>query len=112
MELFAHNQAAYANALRMLDTRHKTCIIHPTGTGKAVIIAKCIADHPNQTHLVMAPGSHIFLEIKKHTNGQPFTSRTYHGLRTKKKARALKKFDYIYLDEFHRIGADKWGPLV
>ncbi|WP_373285427.1 DEAD/DEAH box helicase family protein [Puia dinghuensis] len=61
MELYPHNRRAYEVALRIFEKRNRTCIIHPTGTGKAVIIAKCILDHPKARHLVLAPGLHISL---------------------------------------------------
>jgi len=108
MQLYPHNQRAYDKAVEIFKQHNKTCIIHPTGTGKAVIIAKFIVSNPTARHLLLAPGEHIAAEVAKHTEGAEFTFRTYKGLLSGKEA--LKGFDYIYLDEFHRVGAGKWGP--
>ena len=37
MELFPHNQSAYAAALAMLSATGKAAVVHPTGTGKSFI---------------------------------------------------------------------------
>src|SRR5258708_23964153 len=112
MELYPHNMRAYEVATRILEEKNKTCIIHPTGTGKAVIIAKFIIDRPQSAHLVFAPGGHIFTEIKKHTTRTDVIFRTYSSIRSEKDVDQLKGLDYIYLDEFHRIGAEIWGPWI
>jgi len=112
MELFWHNARAYNNALHALEGENKTCIIQPTGTGKAVVIAKFIKDRPEKRHLVLAPASLIELEVQKHSGGSIFTFRTYNGILSPSKIESLTGFDFIYLDEFHRIGADIWGPVV
>jgi superfamily II DNA or RNA helicase len=112
MQLFSHNERAYKNALNIFKGKNVACIIHPTGTGKAVIIAKCIRDHPDARHLILASGAHIFAEIKKHCFPQNATFLTYHGLDSLRTKSIDAKFDFIYLDEFHRIGAETWEPAV
>lgn len=49
IELFKHNQDAYAAAVQMLQTTRKAAVIHPTGTGKAFIAFKLCEDHPEKT---------------------------------------------------------------
>ncbi len=109
MYLFPHNQCAYENALSILKTQTRVCIIHPTGTGKAVIIGKFISDHPGCKHLLLAPGLHILREIQKHALGVQFAFRTYQSVGSGLDISNLSAFDFIYLDEFHRLGADIWG---
>jgi len=111
MQLYPHNQRAYDNAVEIFKQHNRTCIIHPTGTGKAVIIAKFIVSNPNRRHLLLAPGEHIAAEVAKHTEGANFRFYTYNTSLSKEAFRA-PLFDYIYLDEFHRVGAAKWGPQV
>jgi hypothetical protein len=60
----------------------------------------------------MAPGIHIFSEVAKHTQNSKFAFATYNSLRNPKRRKALQGFDFIYLDEFHRIGAEIWGAAV
>jgi len=110
MHLYPHNQQAYDKAVEIFRHHNRTCIIHPTGTGKAVIIAQFILSNPNARHLLLAPGEHIAAEVAKHTGNAQFSFRTYLSLSyPQEPSRGL---DYIYLDEFHRVGAEKWGPGV
>src|SRR4051812_15176240 len=111
MHLYPHNELAYANAVSMLLVKDRICIIHPTGTGKAVIISRFITDNPRKKHLVLAPGKHIHFEISSHVKKVPIISLTYQAL-TAESINALTGFHYIYLDEFHRIGAEVWGDWV
>src|SRR6266700_5588988 len=112
MDLYPHNLRAYNNACQILEEHDETCIIHPTGTGKAVIIARFIEDRPDDEHLVLAPGTLMFEEIKKHTGSSNFTCRTYSSIRSKIDLEFLTGYHYIYVDEFHRIGAEIWGAWV
>ncbi len=111
MELYPHNRQAYDRAREMLVERNYTCIIHPTGTGKAVIISKFIGDYPNKRHLVLAPSNLIFSEIRKHIHDERFDFMTYQSL-ADRLYDEVRSYDFIYLDEFHRIGATKWGKSV
>lgn len=111
MELYPHNKQAYDRAQKMLTERNYTCIIHPTGTGKAVIISQFIGDNPKKRHLVLAPNILIFSEIRKHIRGVTFNQMTYQSL-ADCFYEDVQKYDYIYLDEFHRIGAKTWGKSV
>jgi superfamily II DNA or RNA helicase len=95
----------------MLIQGNRACIIHPTGTGKAVIISKFIIDNPSKRHLVCAPSSLIFSEIRKHVGTNKFEHHTYQGLMDHPSAED-EDYDFIFLDEFHRIGAEKWGKSV
>lgn len=94
------------SAVNQLKTADRTCIIHPTGTGKSLIIAQFISDNPEKKHLVLAPGLHIQQEIQKHTRDK-FDFHTYSYL--SHHADDLKGYDYVFIDEFHRIGAEIWG---
>ncbi|HLZ85718.1 MAG TPA: DEAD/DEAH box helicase family protein, partial [Puia sp.] len=111
MQLYPHNQRAYDNAVAIFRQHDKTCIIHPTGTGKAVIIAQFIQANPTARHLLLAPGEHIAAEVRKHVENTEFTFCTYNS-RLSNQTFKSSRFDYIYLDEFHRVGAGKWGPKV
>ncbi len=112
MNLFPHNKEAYESAVSLFKRENRVCIIWPTGTGKSVIIAAFVNQHPSKRHLLLAPGSHIFTEIQKHIRRGKISSSTYIGLRQKKALFKRDSFDYIYLDEFHRLGAEVWGGAV
>src|SRR5579872_3768636 len=112
MDLFPHNREAYESAVRCFERKKRTCIIRPTGTGKSVIIAEFVNQNQPKRHLLLAPGSHIFNEIQKHLDGGIIYSSTYIGLKAKDAFFIPDFFDYIYLDEFHRLGAEVWGSAV
>lgn len=112
MNLFPHNKEAYESAVSLFKQQNRVCIIRPTGTGKSVIIAAFVNQHPSKRHLLLAPGSHIFNEIQKHIQRGKIASSTYIGLKQKRAFFKRGSFDYIYLDEFHRLGAEVWGGAV
>ncbi len=112
MNLFPHNKEAYESAVSLFKRESRVCIIRPTGTGKSVIIAAFVNHHPAKRHLLLAPGSHIFNEIQKHIRTGKIATSTYIGLKQKKALFEPGSFDYIYLDEFHRLGAEVWGGAV
>lgn len=115
IELFEHNLKAYNAIIKAWKTSNRTCIIHATGTGKSLIISKNIEQNPNSKHLFISPSTFIFDEIKKHlpnelknVSFQPYT----YFMNKKKLKNIFLNLNYIYLDEFHRIGAEKWGEGV
>jgi Helicase associated domain/Helicase conserved C-terminal domain/Type III restriction enzyme, res subunit len=112
MELFPHNREAYENAVNLFKEVNRLCIIRPTGTGKSVIIAEFVNQNPAKRHLLLAPGSHIRYEIQKHITNGEISFSTYIGLKMNDALFIPGSFDLIYLDEFHRLGADVWGSAV
>jgi hypothetical protein len=112
MNLFPHNKEAYESAVKLFKQENRVCIIRPTGTGKSVIIAEFVNQYPTKRHLLLAPGTHIFNEILKHIRKGKISSSTYIGLKQKAALFKPDSFDYIYLDEFHRLGAEVWGSAV
>lgn len=111
MKLYPHNRKAYLAAVEKFKTGNRACIVQPCGTGKGMIIAKFILDNPKKTHLLLAPGRHIKREILKHINGEKILFCTYAGLKSSDYLLFTNAFDFIYVDEIHRLGADDWGPV-
>ena len=120
IELYSHNETAYANALSLLKTDKKAAIIHPTGTGKSFIAFKLCEDNPAKTVCWLSPSQYIFdtqLEnLKRAADGytpQNIIFFTYAKLINMSAAEISQiKPDYIILDEFHRCGAEVWGKGV
>lgn len=112
MKVYEHNQSAIDNVLLMLNETNKCCVVHPTGTGKAVIIAKLIEKFKEKRCVVFSPSTLIEKEVSKHTKSG-FSCYTFAGLGVLS-SKELKniKADYFFLDEFHRVGARFWGKLV
>lgn len=111
--LFEHNLKAFNSVKSTWNNTNKTCVIHATGTGKSLIIAKNIEENPNSKHLFLSPSTFIFEEIKKHLSADItkkilFQSYAYFLDKTDL-TECFLNLDFIYLDEFHRVGATKWG---
>ena len=47
MDLLPHNQKAYENVVAHLEKSDRTCVVHPTGTGKSYIALQLIEDNPD-----------------------------------------------------------------
>ena len=47
MDLLAHNRKAYDAVVEHLKASNRTCVIHPTGTGKSYIALQLIEDNPD-----------------------------------------------------------------
>lgn len=47
VDLKPHNQTAYQAVINALKDHPRTCVIHPTGTGKSFIALKIIEDNPD-----------------------------------------------------------------
>ena len=116
VELYEHNKEAYDKVLEHFKTSNKTCVIHPTGTGKSFISLKFLYDNRDKKCLFMAPTDAIVNQIKTHIEESGLTLNDFPNLEFCLYASSRKikdnKYDYIVFDEFHRIGADIWGSNV
>ena len=110
VNLYKHNEDAYNSALKMLNTKGKAAVIHPTGTGKSFIGFKLCENFPNKTICLLSPSDYIFktqLEnLKKNSHGyepQNISFFTYAKLMNMSGEEIAEiKPDFIILDEFHR----------
>lgn len=109
-QLYPHNKAAYDKVIAAFETSQKTCICHPTGTGKSYIVA-AVCQHFDKV-LILAPNIFVLKQqeevLKWHNN---VSYMTYPGLMVNYH-NIQEQYDLIVLDEFHRAGADEWGAAV
>ncbi|MDP1678164.1 MAG: DEAD/DEAH box helicase family protein, partial [Bacteroidota bacterium] len=115
LTLYPHNEEAYKSIVETWKTKKKVAIVQATGTGKSFLIAKILADDLQKKKLVIAPQSYILQQQK---NRIPWANtnvvyRTYHKLIwcSNEELQELQP-DIIFLDEFHRCGADEWGSAI
>lgn len=118
--LYPHNEAAYQNAVSMLETTGKAAIIHPTGTGKTFIAFRLVEEMAGKRFLWLSPSDYIFrvqmANLLRETPDFPaerITFLTYARVMmlTEEEIKELHP-DYIILDEFHRCGARAWGKSL
>lgn len=120
VQLFEHNQRAYAAVEAMLSSAGKAAVIHPTGTGKSYIAFRLIEAHPECRFLWLSPSDYIFKtqteslrQCSPEVELENVAFLTYAKLMLLSPAQiGALEADYIILDEFHRCGAERWGEGV
>lgn len=106
--LLPHNKTAYKKVMKAFETADKTCVIHPTGTGKSYLIAAVSESYKKV--LILAPNIFVLGQVESVTNWHPTIDyMTYAYLNSRG---SDKQYDLIVLDEFHRAGATEWGEAV
>ena len=63
MDLLQHNKIAYDAVVEHLKHSDRTCVIHPTGTGKSYIALQYIEDHPDDRGLYITSVATNLLEF-------------------------------------------------
>lgn len=109
-QLLPHNEKAYAKVVGALKDNQRTCVIHPTGTGKSYLMAAVSEEYKKV--LILGPNAYVLNQVhnvlKWRKKGIKYM--TYSALMhsyTKPTG-----YDLICLDEFHRAGAPEWGSAV
>lgn len=120
MVLKEHNQKAYNNMIKSNEEgKNRTCIVHPTGTGKTYIVMKLIKDNPKKRVLIVVPTNAIIDQYirkleKENIDYKNVQFITYSKLMNMVKNAKVQEIqaDNIVLDEFHHAGAEEWGKGV
>ena len=108
--LYAHNKTAYQKVMKAFETSDRTCVVHPTGTGKSFLIAAVSESYKK----VLILGPNIFVLDQVHDvlkwRKRGVEYMTYQTLNLTENPHT--DYDLICLDEFHRAGAQEWGAAV
>ena len=118
--LFSHNEVTYHRMVDMFRTSNRVGIVQPTGTGKSFLFLKWIEDNPSDRFCIFSPSNEIFNQLQEYAqdSGCPeildnVEMITYQSLlKIPDLAVIALNPDKIILDEFHRTGADLWGPSL
>jgi superfamily II DNA or RNA helicase len=109
-QLYNHNKTAYQKVMRAFETADRTCVVHPTGTGKSYLIA-AVSESFNRV-LILGPNTFVLDQVhsvlKWRKRGVEYM--TYQTLNLTENPHT--DYDLICLDEFHRAGAQEWGAAV
>lgn len=120
VDLFEHNQQTYQKMISMFKERNRVGVVQPTGTGKSFLYLKWIEDHPNDTFAILSPSTEIFKQLQEYAEASDARELldsvlmiSYQSLlrMTDEEVLAIHP-DKMVLDEFHRTGADLWGPSL
>lgn len=108
--LLTHNKTAYQKVMKAFETSDRTCVVHPTGTGKSYLIAA--VSESFKRVLILGPNTFVLDQVhsvlKWRKRGVEYM--TYQTLN--KTEDPHTDYDLICLDEFHRAGAPEWGAAV
>lgn len=108
--LLEHNKTAYRKVTEALQSANRTCVVHPTGTGKSYLIAAVSEDYKRV--LVLGPNTFVLDQVadvlKWRKRGIEYM--TYALLMHTENPRT--DYNLICLDEFHRAGAPEWGAAI
>ena len=115
VELYRHNAYAYNQIEEKFKTSNRTCVIHPTGSGKSFIAIKWLYENRNKKCLFLTSQKPIIDQIIRHIESCGLSLNDFPNLRfdiyqniTEEVAKEYDT-DCIVLDEFHRCGAPEWG---
>jgi superfamily II DNA or RNA helicase len=113
-QLLPHNKAAYQKVVKAFEAADRTCVVHPTGTGKSYLMAAVSESYKNV--LILGPNTfvlnqvHSVLEWRDRQKDGKVEYMTYSLLMFTENPQT--NYDLICLDEFHRAGAPEWGDAV
>lgn len=117
IELLPHNHFAYKKIMKMWEEERLVSLVQATGTGKSYIVAK-ILENSNKRAVVICPTNEILhqfndLFITNGINTNKIDFLTYSKLSMiEDKDLLFSDYGYIFIDEFHRAGASKWGEGI
>lgn len=108
--LKSHNDVAYKKVMATFKHSNRTCVCHPTGTGKSYIVA-AVTEHFDKV-LILAPNNFVLRQqqsVIPWRKDIEYYSYIWLMLHV---TDITEHYDLIVLDEFHRTGADVWGAAV
>jgi len=115
IELYPHNQETYDKIQTLWKTENKVAAVQATGTGKSYLILKCIYNDPEANKVVLAPSNYILEQLINEAGEElPNTKNLTYSKLSYMSDTEIKELNigYIFLDEFHRCGAEQWGDGV
>jgi len=115
IELYPHNQETYDKIQTLWKTENKVAAVQATGTGKSYLILKCIYNTPEANKVVLAPSNYILEQLINEAGEElPNTKTLTYSKLSYMSDAEIKELNigYIFLDEFHRCGAEQWGNGV
>ncbi|PZT57452.1 Helicase associated domain protein [Paenibacillus silvae] len=114
IDLYPHNQETYEKIIVAWETQNRVATVQATGTGKSMLILKCLFTYPEGKKLVLAPSNHILDQLAGKVDELPNTILMTYAKLALMKQREIEQLNVniIVLDEFHRCGAESWGDGV
>lgn len=109
LSLKSHNQDTFGKVEELFQRHQKVCAIQATGTGKRYLAGKYLLSRANKRVLFLSPSIHINNQQKALLPHANCEYETYQSLNRLIALPNNGHYDCIIVDEFHRLGAKKWG---
>lgn len=109
-QLLSHNKIAYQKVMKAFETSDRTCVVHPTGTGKSYLIAAVSESYKKV--LILGPNIFVLDQVHNVLNWRKEGVEYMTYILLMMKEEMPTGYDLICLDEFHRAGAPEWGVAV
>ena len=116
VKLLPHNQETFDKIMKLFETHNRVCAIQATGTGKSYLMSRLLEEYVDLHAIIFSPNDEIIEqteELLKECDIHNAECITYQKLlyMTDEEIDMLKA-DLIIIDEFHRVGASKWGMKI
>ena len=113
-----HNKQSFENIIELFKIHNRVAVEQATGTGKSYVTASIIETGLFKNVLILAPSVYILDQFKdkfsflnKSVNALDFLTYTKTMFLDDEEIRE-DFYDLIIVDEYHRLGAKKWGKSV
>lgn len=116
VKLLPHNQETFDRIMELYKGNNRVCAIQATGTGKSYLIGRLLEEYECLHAIIFSPNDDIIEQTKgllEECDLHNAECITYQSLlyMTDEKIGNLEA-DLIIIDEFHRVGASKWGMKI
>ncbi len=108
-QLLPHNKVAYSKVMKAFETASRTCVIHPTGTGKSYLMAAVSESY--RKVLILGPNTFVLGQVHQVIAWRSDVEYMTYTMLMMKDVIPVG-YDLICVDEFHRAGAPEWGDAV
>lgn len=115
--LEVHREQTIQELKTLLETHNRVACVRPTGYGKTYIISRLCEDFTGDK-LILEPQTSLIYYMQEHFDTNQTTQiETYQSLMFKTTNQEIVEkhgynISYIFLDEAHRVGAEKWSKGV
>lgn len=115
MELLEHNKKTVEEAEKYIDKQKDVCIVNPCGSGKTYVMMQLLQDYPDKSATIVTKQANA--KEYYYSKSDVFRKTnivTYNKLHTDFKTGNLDAYDsyFLFLDESHYIGANKWQDAI
>ena len=116
VKLLPHNAETFKKMMELFKKDNRVCAVQATGTGKSYLICRLLEEYEDLHAIILSPNDDIIEqteELLKENDIHNAKCITYQKLlyMLEKDIEGIKA-DLIIVDEFHRIGALKWGKKI